>query len=718
MLAAEGLLGHQHANSGWGTFDDDNMVGATAFMETLELAVELRRARLRRARRAARLRPLPVHRGRGRRRRPQRAAVELHREVSGRIDDAALREAQSRKDAIRAYELVYAASARRAGHGADRARRARRRHDRGQGARALRRTARCSRARERGYPLSTPQPGWAEQDPEDWWRAAEAALAEVAGRPRRRRHRPLGPDARPRRARRRRAGDPAGDPLERPAHGGGVRRDRGAGRARAADRADGQPRADRLHRAEAPLAAPARAGRLRADRAACCCRRTTSGCGSRASRRSTPPTRPGRCSSTSQRRAGATRSSTRSRSRARGSRPSSSRPTCRGGAGRRARSPRGAGDQPAAALGVGIDRPGTLSVVLGTSGVVLARSPRTRHDAEARVHAFCHAVPGTWQAMGVMLSAAGSLHWLRDAVAPGRAFDELVAEAEAWAPGAEGLVFLPVPRRRADAARRSRRARRVRRPRARHDRGRARPRGARGRRLRAARLARAPPRARRRGRRRRASRAAARAAGCGSRSSRPCSASRSSSPRSRRGRPSVRRSSAASPAASSPTSHEAVAACVRVTRDASSPIPPGTTRTTSSTRATARCIRRSEPLEGMTTNREARAPLHRQHQPARSCRRRGNATVEVVAVASRDAARAEAYAASTASRRAHGSYEALLADPERRRRLHLASERHAPRVVDARARGRQARALREAVHRGTRPRPRRRSTPPTRPASC
>ena len=45
MLAAEGLLGHQHANSGWGTFDDDNMVGATAFMETLELAVELRRAR-------------------------------------------------------------------------------------------------------------------------------------------------------------------------------------------------------------------------------------------------------------------------------------------------------------------------------------------------------------------------------------------------------------------------------------------------------------------------------------------------------------------------------------------------------------------------------------------------------------------------------------------------------------------------------------------------
>jgi len=74
----------------------------------------------------------------------------------------------------------------------------------------------------------------------------------------------------------------------------------------------------------------------------------------------------------------------------------------------------GAGDQPAAALGVGIDRPGPVSVVLGTSGVVLAALPAYAHDREARVHAFCHAVPGRWQAMGVMLSAAGSLRWLRD----------------------------------------------------------------------------------------------------------------------------------------------------------------------------------------------------------------------------------------------------------------------------------------------------------------
>src|SRR4029450_8913887 len=59
LLAAEGLLGHQHANSGWGTFDDDNMVGATAFMETLELALELRRARYGDQREGLRFDPLP-----------------------------------------------------------------------------------------------------------------------------------------------------------------------------------------------------------------------------------------------------------------------------------------------------------------------------------------------------------------------------------------------------------------------------------------------------------------------------------------------------------------------------------------------------------------------------------------------------------------------------------------------------------------------------------
>ncbi|HEX6725578.1 MAG TPA: xylulokinase [Gaiella sp.] len=103
----------------------------------------------------------------------------------------------------------------------------------------------------------------------------------------------------------------------------------------------------------------------------------------------------------------------------------------------------GAGDQPAAAVGVGATTPGTLSVVLGTSGVVLAPLPAYAHDAEARVHAFCHARPATWQAMGVMLSAAGSLQWLHDTIARDVSFDDLVAEAQAWPPGAEGLSFLP-----------------------------------------------------------------------------------------------------------------------------------------------------------------------------------------------------------------------------------------------------------------------------------
>jgi len=101
----------------------------------------------------------------------------------------------------------------------------------------------------------------------------------------------------------------------------------------------------------------------------------------------------------------------------------------------------GAGDQAAAALGVGVDRPGPLSVVLGTSGVVFAALPGFAADAEARVHAFCHAAPGGWHAMGVMLSAAGSLRWLRDLV--GGTYGELIGEAEQWPPGAEGLTFLP-----------------------------------------------------------------------------------------------------------------------------------------------------------------------------------------------------------------------------------------------------------------------------------
>ena len=102
----------------------------------------------------------------------------------------------------------------------------------------------------------------------------------------------------------------------------------------------------------------------------------------------------------------------------------------------------GAGDQAAAALGVGVTRAGgPLSVVLGTSGVVFAALAEFACDPEARLHSFCHAVPGGWHAMGVVLSAAGSLRWLRQVVGAG--YGELDADAEVWPPGAEGLLFQP-----------------------------------------------------------------------------------------------------------------------------------------------------------------------------------------------------------------------------------------------------------------------------------
>src|SRR3954447_26268650 len=109
LLAAEGLLGHQHANSGWGITDDDNMVGATAFMETVELALELRRADYGSGGERLGFDLYPYTED-------QVAAVERSvmqwrfiDEVAGRIDEPALREAQQEKDAVRAYELVYAA---------------------------------------------------------------------------------------------------------------------------------------------------------------------------------------------------------------------------------------------------------------------------------------------------------------------------------------------------------------------------------------------------------------------------------------------------------------------------------------------------------------------------------------------------------------------------------------------------------------------------------
>jgi len=103
----------------------------------------------------------------------------------------------------------------------------------------------------------------------------------------------------------------------------------------------------------------------------------------------------------------------------------------------------GGGDQSANAVGVGAVAPGVVALSLGTSGVVFATTDGPAIDDRGRVHAFCHAVPGRWHMMGVMLSAAGSLRWLRDALAPELSFEDLVTGAEAVPAGSDGLLFLP-----------------------------------------------------------------------------------------------------------------------------------------------------------------------------------------------------------------------------------------------------------------------------------
>jgi xylulokinase len=103
----------------------------------------------------------------------------------------------------------------------------------------------------------------------------------------------------------------------------------------------------------------------------------------------------------------------------------------------------GGGDQAAGAVGVGAVQPGVVGLVVGTSGVVFATTPSALIEPQGRLHAFCHAAPGMWHLMGVMLSAAGSLQWYRDTLAPGMSFDELLKEAEPVPAGSEGLQFLP-----------------------------------------------------------------------------------------------------------------------------------------------------------------------------------------------------------------------------------------------------------------------------------
>jgi len=92
---------------------------------------------------------------------------------------------------------------------------------------------------------------------------------------------------------------------------------------------------------------------------------------------------------------------------------------------------------------MGAVEPGVVSLTVGTSGVVFATTPSALIEPAGRLHAFCHAVPGMWHFMGVMLSAAGSLQWYRDTLAPEMNFDDLLKEAESIPAGSEGLLFLP-----------------------------------------------------------------------------------------------------------------------------------------------------------------------------------------------------------------------------------------------------------------------------------
>ncbi len=103
----------------------------------------------------------------------------------------------------------------------------------------------------------------------------------------------------------------------------------------------------------------------------------------------------------------------------------------------------GAGDQAASAIGNGIVESGALSCTIGTSGVVFAYLDKPAYDAAGRVHTFCHAIPGAWHVMGVTQGAGLSLQWFRNRFAADLEYDDLTAEATLSPAGADGLFWLP-----------------------------------------------------------------------------------------------------------------------------------------------------------------------------------------------------------------------------------------------------------------------------------
>jgi xylulokinase len=108
----------------------------------------------------------------------------------------------------------------------------------------------------------------------------------------------------------------------------------------------------------------------------------------------------------------------------------------------------GAGDQAAGAVGIGINRPGTVSATIGTSGVVFAATDRPALDPRGRLHTFCHAIPDRWHVMGVTQAAGLSLRWFRDQLGggealPGDGYDQMCAAAARVSPGSEGAYWAP-----------------------------------------------------------------------------------------------------------------------------------------------------------------------------------------------------------------------------------------------------------------------------------
>ncbi|HWC20277.1 MAG TPA: xylulokinase [Terriglobales bacterium] len=108
----------------------------------------------------------------------------------------------------------------------------------------------------------------------------------------------------------------------------------------------------------------------------------------------------------------------------------------------------GAGDQAAGAVGLGVVAPGAVHATIGTSGVIFASTDRPAMDPRGRLHTFCHAVPNRWHVMGVTQAAGQSLRWFRDqfgitGTTTGDPYDALTKEAATVPAGSDGVMWAP-----------------------------------------------------------------------------------------------------------------------------------------------------------------------------------------------------------------------------------------------------------------------------------